>query len=163
VPGWAASEERAATSVRRAGGEATLRALAFTWRGWSAKSRVPEVSLRRRRGLLVAARSSPCGAARGNGEARDERALRVCKDCNNRSFKVVIRRYSCHRPNALRFSRAGAMPVPRQRDARRRAIKCVAADAPRRLLPLVGRETTGESFQCVGCNRCSASCRPPES
>jgi hypothetical protein len=27
--GWAASEERAATSVRRVGGEATLRALAF--------------------------------------------------------------------------------------------------------------------------------------
>ena len=30
APGWVASEERAATSVRRAGGEATLRALAFT-------------------------------------------------------------------------------------------------------------------------------------
>jgi hypothetical protein len=29
APAWAASEERAATSVRRAGGEATLRALAF--------------------------------------------------------------------------------------------------------------------------------------
>jgi hypothetical protein len=43
--GWAAREERAATSVRRVGGEATLR---------------------RRRGLLVVARSSPCGAARGD-------------------------------------------------------------------------------------------------
>lgn len=30
APGWAASEERATTSVRRAGGEATLQALAFT-------------------------------------------------------------------------------------------------------------------------------------
>ena len=30
APGWVASEERAVTSVRRAGGEATLRALALT-------------------------------------------------------------------------------------------------------------------------------------
>src|ERR1041385_108683 len=66
APGRAASEERAATSVRRAGGEATLRALAFTGHGFNVTNRVPEVSLRRRRVLLVAARSSPCGAARGN-------------------------------------------------------------------------------------------------
>src|ERR1043166_1783900 len=30
APGWAAREERAATSVRRAGGESTLRALGFS-------------------------------------------------------------------------------------------------------------------------------------
>jgi len=61
-----AREERAATSVRRAGGEATLRALTFTGIVLNSKIRVPEVSLRRRRVLLVAARSSPCGAAWGD-------------------------------------------------------------------------------------------------
>ena len=49
APGRAAREERAATSVRRAGGEATLRALAFPEVDWCATYRVPEVSLRRRR------------------------------------------------------------------------------------------------------------------
>ena len=48
------------------GGEATLRALAFAQLWICTRSRVPEVSLRRRRVLLVAARSSPCGAAWGN-------------------------------------------------------------------------------------------------
>ena len=65
VPERVASEERAATSVRRVGGEATLRALALTNSRALIVIRVPEVSLRRRRVLLVAARSSPCGAARG--------------------------------------------------------------------------------------------------
>jgi len=68
APGWVASEERAAMSVRRAGGEATLRALASGGIVLNLENRVPEVSLRRRRVLLVAARSSPCGAARGNAQ-----------------------------------------------------------------------------------------------
>jgi hypothetical protein len=75
APGRVASEERAATSVRRAGGEATLRALVFTEAVLSAKDRVPEVSLRRRRVLLVAARSSPCGAARGKRDAGDNHVM----------------------------------------------------------------------------------------
>src|ERR1041385_4656987 len=66
--GRVAREERAATSVRRVCGEATLRALAFTTAVEPARNRVPEVSLRRRRGLLVAARSSPCGAAWRNAQ-----------------------------------------------------------------------------------------------
>ena len=66
MQGRVASEERAATSVRRVGGEATLRALALTDSRAFIVIRVPEVSLRRRRVLLVAARSSPCGAARGS-------------------------------------------------------------------------------------------------
>jgi len=66
APGWAAREEWAATSVRREGGEATLRALASTSSACGAMNRVPEVSLRWRRVLLVAAHSSPRGAAWGN-------------------------------------------------------------------------------------------------
>jgi len=70
APGWAASEERATTSVRRVGGEATLQAPPSRRRLRNAKNSVPEVSLRRRRVLLVAARSSPCGAARGTVKVR---------------------------------------------------------------------------------------------
>ena len=68
APGWAAREEWAATSVRRVGGEATVWALEAAVNAQYAISmdRVPKLSLRRRRVLLVAARSSPCGAARGN-------------------------------------------------------------------------------------------------
>jgi len=66
--GRVAREERAVTSVRRAGGEATLRALASAAIVIRSRKLVPEVSLRRRRVLLVAARSSPCGAARGNAK-----------------------------------------------------------------------------------------------
>jgi len=73
APGWVASEERAATSVRRVGGEATLRALALADRLALIVNRVPEVSLRWRRVLLVTARFSPCGAARGSA------TLAICK------------------------------------------------------------------------------------
>src|SRR5436305_6622072 len=75
APGWAAREERAATSVRRVDGEATLRALALTDSRALIVNRVPEVSLRRRRVLLVAARSSPCGAARGSVQVTDSGQL----------------------------------------------------------------------------------------
>jgi hypothetical protein len=46
------------------------------------RNRVLEVSLRRRRGLLVAARSSPCGAARGNAMLAMNRGcgVRVARD-----------------------------------------------------------------------------------
>jgi len=66
APGWVAREERAATSVRRVGGEATVRALDSAVDEQISTTRVPELSLRRRRVLLVAAHSSPCGAARGS-------------------------------------------------------------------------------------------------
>src|ERR1044071_7531565 len=65
---WAACEERAATSVRRAavkrqfGHSTSRRACKYE----NPTARVPKLSLRRRRVLLVAARFSPCGAARWN-------------------------------------------------------------------------------------------------
>src|ERR1043165_2432848 len=50
------------------------------------QNRVPEVSLRRRRVLLVAAHSTPYGAARGKREARDESSSGVRgarEECGN--------------------------------------------------------------------------------
>jgi hypothetical protein len=79
APGWVAREERAATSVRRVGGEATLRALAFKdeWlpgeessarRVASAAARFagrgPFLTLRRCEGDR-AARDEPCYGTRG--------------------------------------------------------------------------------------------------
>jgi hypothetical protein len=81
--GRVASEERAATSVRRVGGEATLRALALRRSCSNEGNQVPEVSLRRRRVLLVVARSSPCGAARGNGTLAMNRVNGFRDACNN--------------------------------------------------------------------------------
>jgi hypothetical protein len=76
----------------------------------------------------------------------------VCDARENRGWFVRDHGLHAHPPNVLRFSRAGAMPVPRQRDARRRAIKCVAADAPRRLLPLVGREPLANPLGALALN-----------
>jgi len=75
APGWWRVRNGAATSVRWAVGEATLWALALGDVVISAKSRVPEVSLRWRRGLLVAVRSLPWGAARGNVRLATKRNL----------------------------------------------------------------------------------------
>src|ERR1041385_8195833 len=53
-------------AVKRHFGHSPSRTASFAM-----KNRVPEVSLRRWRVLLVAARSSPCGAARGKAQVTD--------------------------------------------------------------------------------------------
>jgi len=67
---------RVRNGPRRAGAgwavKGHLGALAFTRLVVHATNRVPEVSLRRWRVLRVAARSAPCGAARGAPDACDE-------------------------------------------------------------------------------------------
>ena len=86
--------------------------------GWSlpAKNRVPEVSLRRRRGLLVAARSSPPAALRGWN-------VRPCYELDltargvarmNSDYWPRDMRRSCNRPNALTLSckRPPQVPAP---------------------------------------------------
>src|ERR1043165_1364053 len=87
-----------------AGGEATLRALVFAVPWSNAMDRVPEVSLRRRRVLLVAVRSSPCGAAWGNVTLAMNAAMAFAMLAKIVAISFVITRCSHGPANAITLS-----------------------------------------------------------
>jgi hypothetical protein len=68
-------------------GDATLRHLVSLAVVADAQNRVPEVSLLRRRGLLVGARSSPCGRCEGQGSSRDK--LNCCTRVARMKLRLI--------------------------------------------------------------------------